>query len=152
MRTLQGPAPELGHSHCIYRVCSISLFYALIIHIMRTFFTASVISIHLWSKWSYCIVTHITFQRTSQLTTQLVIVLVSASSNKPHFLKRNHKAADKHIFYHCNRIKLCMAVILWFYTDSCVYILPCHHNWGRWPWLSKHSLQCIELMVKLKRN
>lgn len=49
MRTLQGPAPELGHSHCIYRVCSISLFYALIIHIMRTFFTALVISIHLWS-------------------------------------------------------------------------------------------------------
>lgn len=52
MRTLEGPAPELGHSYSIYRVCSISLFYALIIHIMRTFFTALVISIHMWF---YCI-------------------------------------------------------------------------------------------------
>lgn len=37
MRTLEGSAPGVGESDFIYSVCSISLFYALIIHIMRTF-------------------------------------------------------------------------------------------------------------------
>lgn len=148
---LEGPAPKLGQSGCIYRVCSISLFYALIIHIMRTFFTASVISIHLWSECiglTYCM---LHFSELHCFITQLKWFwsMHHQTNHNFSFFKGNHKAADKHIFYHCNRIKLCMAVTLWFYTDSCVYILPCHDNRGRWQRLSKHSLQCIELMVKL---
>ncbi len=144
MRTLKGPAPELGHSNCIYRACSILFLFALIIHIMETFFTALVISIHL------TVLDELSHVRQLQLLmTLLEILSVSASSNKSHFLKENHKAAKKHIFYHCNTIKLCVVFIVWFYTDLYVNILPCYGNRCRRQWLSKHSLQCIELMVKL---
>lgn len=78
IRISGGSAPEVGHRDFIYSVCSISFFYALIIHITRTFH-----SVHLNRLNGLTVLDkHVTSQRTLLLITQLEIVLVNASLNK----------------------------------------------------------------------
>lgn len=114
------PAPELGHSDCIYSVCSFSIFYDWNIHIMRTWFN----HIEFLKIESILTLVLTALPVTSLLITQFVLLY----HNRSYFDEKHTTASNTYSVLGTESNCVWLPQSDWHSFICVQYILTCHNG------------------------